>query len=1799
MSYSDTIQQIRNARTDRDTAKEQLYALQMQYQQLLKQQRAATNGNIIQDAQLSATIDQLRQQIAALSSQLNTVEAQLNANDQQKAQLLNVQQYLQQVQDEISTLQNKIDGINNELQNGDLTDVQKQELAIQRDALQQQVTLLKQKAAALQQSITSIRNGLLPQQDEARLRGLQSSLTAQINELQTALNAAVARGTQQAPDQKEQLAGLEAQIGKLNETVKGKTGTVSSVIGQLLHQNPQQLIESWNDTIPILLQPVRMETKFSQNELWVRIYPDDIAIVTHEKMLMLDEITYGITHWKEIWNAKDDADKKQAVWKVITDSYGLNRSAWIVLQTKPSNWANAATLASADDLIFPTFDTTKPDSWTQAAHTKVMPDRFVLLCYRGGILVHTQLGNPIDDIIIAGPAPVTGVTDTSISRDATTGEITYSDDFIWIKDFDNAVGKGMGFKVPLDQTSAVNGFDEVLAVGLKLSADETDGQQLLEELLTNHRYGQEGLSLIQQGTPTNNTDDSSSGYSQKQTIDDIAGFIEKDQRLFTPANNWQEATDGQRLADYLGISYELLQTTQNSQLTDHMEALAANNALYAGTLGYYMHNMLQEVLSDAGMLNLRNHFTSLVTGRGPLASIKVGSQPYGIIVTSDFSNWNYPQRPVNTEFVVANTSQDAFYRLLYNLLGRLQTLWQSYVPKLATISSTGDADANLLQVLGLNPTSVDFYQRIAFSMDYLQNLANFKNGGKYAQDILNAQRERSDVIAFLKSLGYQDKDGSGKQKPFPLLTQLVFQHYQTRLDNLNLVDGPALSETDGIAPYDKTTGENYMDWLLKNATNTTALQQVDFGGNPRPTSTLFMLLLYAQLHEASQSIYQYLLQYNIVAKEIVQSRKFMNISSSPSITHWEVFDAPVNKIVTDPSVTEARPLLQYIFSLLPTNVNLVQNLAAHQWGLNILKSLPGARLERLLVEHLDTLSYRLDAWETSLFDQRLQAQRNIAVNKNSDGNNNIQRNTGIYMGAYGYLEKVKPGNKRTRVREEILPRSLWTQQNNLYTEAGNGGYVQAPTLNHATAAAILRNGFLTHANPAEKELLTVNLSSERVRRAKGLLEGIQNGQTLEALLGYQFERGLHDWTTRPVNPVILDMLIPAFRDQFPITKTKVPQNGNVTGPEETIKDYSVVNGLALANITVDFPYGIAVPVALSNDQINAVKEEKKGIEDTLDAMRDLLTAESAYQLALGNFDRAAAVMQAISGASISPEPEIIGSSRGTDLSFTNKVVVHFDNTTSLPAPWAAIPLTQRALTEPGLNSWLTGLLGDPTTIKCAVAAVDSDGNILKRPDNSPIAGIISLDQLAIQAIDLVYLTQTKQEASGTSELETRIRYRFAQDNQLTDGTIIKITFTDSGTADLSTRSFAEILPLASYLKQIVSAASALAAKEYEPASKTLTNAPGDNANNIQWAELQNRAANLYTNYQSLSAQLNSALTDVTALNTAAAIEQLRNTLVRIANAGFAFAFPHSCFGDEADQASTLVAQGNGILAQFSKLFDAYNSNLATVNKPATTIDQKVPLLTAMIRSFLGDAFKVMPVFNFNNIADVTKAADPASRAQLRQFINGKYPGALPVDEWLHGTSLVRPALHKLEMVRLLNDTLNGGNMELSPLQLPYRDNDTWLATEYPDDTSILQDTFSVVQLNFDAFNPTGNQCGLLIDAWTETIPNKEEVTGIAFNYNQPNTVPPQALLLAVTPQQTGSWKWDHLVNTILDTFARAKRRAVEPDHIDTMSTISTLLPALITEFSTSPFGISLDQAINIKFIAKAAYNINMLNPVQP
>jgi hypothetical protein len=1749
-AYTEQLAKIRAARKSRDEARDALYAAKMRHLALLKAKKQAVNRYLPRDPATEKNIAALRAEIATIKKSLDEVLRRLAAIDELTRRI-----------DDLAAQREKYAA--DELQAS----------GARREALQRKLAELDKDIAALREKVTGAAH------EKASLQARRAELEAELKRKQAALDQLVkgqgGDGSGSPPDLDQALAASRAVIARQSEAVKGRTGAIAGLVdGLFLQVTPQQLIEQWDDAIPIALLPLRIETKFKlegdTRELWVRIFPDEIAVVTHEKTLTSTEIDYGTAYWAALWAASGD-DQKKTAWRMLADKFGPNRSAWVAIQTKPVNWGSAD-IKSASDLQAPTFDLTKPASWTEAPHTRIMPDRFVLLGYRGGQLVRTQIGAFLSDIVTLGPAPQEDADNPSLTRDSTDNRLSFGEDFQWIADFDRAVRAGLGFRVPLaSMVEAREGFDQLLVIGLKASSDENDGKALVEDLLDNHHYSRKGLALVRQGTPTNNTDERDAGYSSKDPLQALSYFVETGDPLFTPSDKPEEATDGQRLAEYLGIEYAPLQYIANADGKDNVESVAMNKALYAGTFGYYLGSMLNEVMDDETLGEVRHHFTNYVTGRGPVAAIRVGNQPYGVLTTSAFGKWKYPEG----SRIVARVP--SFYTNLYKLLAHLDQQWRTIAATLAHIGKAGDTGAKLMAVLGLQPTSAEYFQRIGYSLDDLKNREDFLIGGKYFWDTFKAGWDAYFGRLALAQFGYRATRPDGSLKPTPLLLQLIFQHYQTAIDVSNLIDSQPPSEETGIKPYNAALGLNYIHWLLANL-DSDKLEKEDFGGTAKPTSLLYMLLRHALLHETSLSIARFLGKNAIGALELVRSRKFMNITSAPSVSHWEMFQAPVGQVIA--AEASSMPLFAYMHSArfsAPADLDVVANLNAHKWALGVLKDLPTARLERALAEHVDCLTYRLDAWQTSLFDLRLRDQRRL-------GGKSADRRKGIYIGAQGYLENVKPNLQgRTKVSERELPAALRENKDNLYTAAGNGGYVHAPSLNHATAAAILRNGYMTHATQQDREMMNVNLSSERVRRAAALVEGIRNGQTLETLLGYQFERGLHDWTTRAVAPVILNHLVPVFRTAFPIKKTKVPQAGKVTGPEETVDDFHVVNGLALARTKIDFPYGVSLPT-LSTAQIEAIKKEKLNIENSLDAVRDLLTGECAYQLALGNFDRASAVMQSISSAQIPSDIQVISSSRGTNLAFTHRVAVHFDPAFSAN-PWPAVAMTVRANAEPGLNHWLGSILGDPATIRCRVTAVDAAGNTLKRADNSDLAGAVALAELHIQPLDFVYLIRNRLAENGSSEIESRVRDVFARREALGDGVIVKIAFADADApGDLTRRSFAEILPLANLLRELVTGARPLGARDFAIQSKDVT-AATDNPDGIDVANLRGRVQTLVDAFTTLIAPLDGATADAQTLRTETAVNALRARLRALADAGFPLAFPQSAVGFGNGEIDVLTTQGKSVSKRLAAMVDKRDALTAKADAAGTRPPEQVSLLTQAARLMLGDDFALLPHFAFSNAAEVAQAF--LARAQLLEHATNTLGMPLPTDEWLHGVATVRPKMHRLEMIRLLNDAFSETPLEIAPIQIPYRANDTWLGVQFPAGFNIDHDTLSIVLHAPQSFDAAGTQTGLLLDQWVETIPNKEEVTGITFNFNNPNSAPPQVVLLAVTPDIMGHWTWDHLVDGVLDTYARAKLRAVEPDQVDAQGLVTTFLPAVISEFSTSKSNISLDYAFNIQFVAQA------------
>ena len=167
-------------------------------------------------------------------------------------------------------------------------------------------------------------------------------------------------------------------------------------------------------------------------------------------------------------------------------------------------------------------------------------------------------------------------------------------------------------------------------------------------------------------------------------------------------------------------------------------------------------------------------------------------------------------------------------------------------------------------------------------------------------------------------------------------------------------------------------------------------------------------------------------------------------------------------------------------------------------------------------------------------------------------------------------------------------------------------------------------------------------------------------------------------------------------------------------------------------------------------------------------LKDTVTAESAYQLALGNFDRAAAIVQAISGASLPPEIEVIRSSRGTDLELHAAIrhSVRYWHLRRPDNPWPTVPMTPRARLGSPTQPWMAAWLAIRTRFAARVAALDKQRLVLLDAAGNPIQGVVSLADLGIQPFDLIAILRGTPEPQSFSELESRLRFAFARPARL-------------------------------------------------------------------------------------------------------------------------------------------------------------------------------------------------------------------------------------------------------------------------------------------------------------------------------------------------------------------------------------------------------------------------------------------------
>ena len=346
---------------------------------------------------------------------------------------------------------------------------------------------------------------------------------------------------------------------------------------------------------------------------------------------------------------------------------------------------------------------------------------------------------------------------------------------------------------------------------------------------------------------------------------------------------------------------------------------------------------------------------------------------------------------------------------------------------------------------------------------------------------------------------------------------------------------------------------------------------------------------------------------------------------------------------------------------------------------------------------LDATSHRLDAWATGLAAQRLGQLRQAQT---------PAQRLSLRVGGFGWIEDLQQ-RQPLQAPSPVVPGEPAALR-----DPRNAGFVQAPSVQQAATAAVLRSGYLTHNPPGTaapaRAPFAINIDSRRARLAVEILDGVRQGQPLAALLGYRFERALQEASRA-------DLIAP-IRRAYPYDPT-IATSGVPAGPSEAVRATDVVDGVSLLT---QFQAG-----SLSSQAwyVPAVVQALQGLDEAADAVADTVLAQGVHDSLSGNASRAAATFEAVaSGGVAPPDPELLRTPR-TGTGVNHRVVLPLSPFATPPPGW---PSTPRGRAEPALAAWVAGLLGDPTVKVATLGLLDANGAPL---GGSDAAVAVTLAQL--------------------------------------------------------------------------------------------------------------------------------------------------------------------------------------------------------------------------------------------------------------------------------------------------------------------------------------------------------------------------------------------------------------------------------------------------------------------------------------
>ena len=409
-------------------------------------------------------------------------------------------------------------------------------------------------------------------------------------------------------------------------------------------QNARNVFDTLKPDIPVLLFPVRIETRYnaSLTQLRIRIFPDQASIDTLDPRLTAEELAAGKAFLTELKRAADQ-DAKLNAWHSFATAYAPRRAAHIVRIIRAGGAEK----------------TLREPGESHSALAPLLPDYWFVTGYANSRVAFDKVSNAVSRNIAFSP---------DLSEASDIGNDLAIDPAIrWMTDYGEAIKRGMAVTVNLP-TWAREQIDEIYVLGVRTSDPTVGGSTLtplkaartLDNLLASHLHDW-GAGFAAPATATNNTSDVEAGWSDAavnlddmfiRLIDEPANVaaapnpavVQSSDETMTAtgaldASTTPEKTNHARLAKALGLpSNATLKRFENRTGSEDAVQAAMNILLWPVTWGEMLTQLLkgrEETFFSKGTVDwLRDWFITSVRGGTPLPTLRLGRTSYGVLPVS-------------------------------------------------------------------------------------------------------------------------------------------------------------------------------------------------------------------------------------------------------------------------------------------------------------------------------------------------------------------------------------------------------------------------------------------------------------------------------------------------------------------------------------------------------------------------------------------------------------------------------------------------------------------------------------------------------------------------------------------------------------------------------------------------------------------------------------------------------------------------------------------------------------------------------------------------------------------------------------------------------------------------------------------------------------------------------------------------------------------------------------------------------------------------------------------------------------